>query len=79
MDTRQYKSSDPNGLARDPALLKEMEDYIKTHQPPKAKRQSGELDSPLPGHLHRHYITTPVPVGTGNPGLLSVIELGRDL
>ena len=35
MDLRQYKSSDLYGRPRDPALLKEMEDYIKTHQPPK--------------------------------------------
>jgi regulator of RNase E activity RraA len=35
MDLRQYKSSDLYGRPKDPALLKEMEDYIKTHQPPK--------------------------------------------
>jgi len=35
MDLRQYKSSDLYGRPRDPALLKEMEEYIKTHQPPK--------------------------------------------
>jgi regulator of RNase E activity RraA len=35
MDLRQYKSSDLYGRPRDPALLKEMEDYIKTHQPSK--------------------------------------------
>jgi 4-hydroxy-4-methyl-2-oxoglutarate aldolase len=35
MDQRQYKSSDLYGRPRDPALLKEMEEYIKTHQPPK--------------------------------------------
>src|SRR5437763_15539551 len=35
MDTRQYKSSDLYGQPRDPALRKEMEDYIKAHQPPK--------------------------------------------
>ena len=35
MDLRQYKSSDLYGRPRDPALLKEMEDYIKAHQPPK--------------------------------------------
>ncbi len=35
MDTRQYKSSDLYGRPKDPALLKEMEDYIKAHQPPK--------------------------------------------
>jgi 4-hydroxy-4-methyl-2-oxoglutarate aldolase len=37
MDLRQYKSSDLYGRPRDPALLKEMEEYIKTHQPPKEK------------------------------------------
>jgi 4-hydroxy-4-methyl-2-oxoglutarate aldolase len=35
MDTRQYKSSDLYGTPRDPALRKEMDDYIKAHQPPK--------------------------------------------
>src|SRR5258707_5766667 len=35
MDLRQYKSSDLYGRPKDPALLKEMEDYIKTHQSPK--------------------------------------------
>jgi regulator of RNase E activity RraA len=35
MDLRKYKSSDLYGRPRDPALLKEMEEYIKTHQPPK--------------------------------------------
>jgi 4-hydroxy-4-methyl-2-oxoglutarate aldolase len=34
MDTRQYKSSDLYGTPRDPALRKEMEDYIKAHQLP---------------------------------------------
>jgi regulator of RNase E activity RraA len=33
MDTRQYKSSDLYGQPRDPALRKEMEDYIKAHPP----------------------------------------------
>jgi 4-hydroxy-4-methyl-2-oxoglutarate aldolase len=37
MDLRQYKSSDLYGRPRDPALLKEMEEYIKTHQPPKTE------------------------------------------
>ena len=32
MDTRQYKSSDLYGQPRDPALRKEMEDYIKARQ-----------------------------------------------
>ena len=32
MDLRQYKSSDLYGRPRDPALLKEMEEYIRTHQ-----------------------------------------------
>ena len=31
MDTRQYKSSDLYGTPRDPALRKEMDDYIKSH------------------------------------------------
>ena len=35
MDLREYKSSDLYGRPKDPALLKEMEEYIKTHQPPK--------------------------------------------
>src|SRR5580693_6046116 len=35
MDTRKYKSSDLYGSPRDPALRKEMDDYIKAHQPPK--------------------------------------------
>lgn len=35
MDTRKYKSSELYGTPRDPALRKEMEDYIKAHQPPK--------------------------------------------
>ena len=35
MDTRQYKSSDLYGTPRDPALRKEMEDYIKAHPPAK--------------------------------------------
>ena len=35
MDTRQYKSSDLYGTPRDPALRKEMDDYIKAHQPSK--------------------------------------------
>lgn len=35
MDTRQYKSSDLYGTPRDPALRKEMEDYVKAHQPSK--------------------------------------------
>jgi regulator of RNase E activity RraA len=34
MDLRRYKSSELYGRPRDPALLKEMEEYIKTHQPP---------------------------------------------
>src|SRR5215469_8100986 len=33
MDTRQYKSSDLYGQPRDPALRKELEDYIKAHPP----------------------------------------------
>ena len=37
MDLRQHKSSDLYGRPRDPALLQEMEDYIKAHQPPKEK------------------------------------------
>jgi regulator of RNase E activity RraA len=32
MDLRKYKSSELYGRPNDPALLKEMEDYIKTHQ-----------------------------------------------
>ena len=32
MDTRQYKSSELYGTPRDPALRKEMDDYIKAHQ-----------------------------------------------
>jgi hypothetical protein len=32
MDLRKYKSSELYGPPNDPALLKEMEDYIKTHQ-----------------------------------------------
>jgi 4-hydroxy-4-methyl-2-oxoglutarate aldolase len=35
MDTRKYKSSELYGSPRDPALRKEMDDYIKAHQPPK--------------------------------------------
>jgi len=35
MDLREYKSSDLYGRPKDPALIKEMEEYIKTHQPPK--------------------------------------------
>lgn len=35
MDTRQYKSSDLYGTPRDPALRKEMDDYIKAHSTPK--------------------------------------------
>ena len=35
MDLRQYKSSDLYGTPRDPALRKELDDYIKAHQPPK--------------------------------------------
>ena len=35
MDTRKYKSSDLYGTPRDPELRKEMDEYIKTHQPPK--------------------------------------------
>jgi 4-hydroxy-4-methyl-2-oxoglutarate aldolase len=35
MDTHQYKSSDLYGTPRDPALRKEMDDYIKAHQGPK--------------------------------------------
>jgi len=37
MDLRQYKSSELYGRPKDPALLKEMEDYIKAHQPVKPK------------------------------------------
>jgi len=33
MDTRQYKSSDLYGTPKDPALRKELEDYIKAHPP----------------------------------------------
>src|SRR2546423_14528725 len=36
MDLRQYKSSELYGV-RDPALLKEMEEYVKTHRPPQKK------------------------------------------
>jgi 4-hydroxy-4-methyl-2-oxoglutarate aldolase len=32
MDLRQYKSTDLYGTPKDPALKKEMEDYIKAHQ-----------------------------------------------
>src|SRR6476620_597126 len=32
MDLRRYKSSELYGRPQDPALLKEMEEYIKTHQ-----------------------------------------------
>ena len=32
MDTRQYKSSDLYGTPRDPALRKEMDDYIQAQQ-----------------------------------------------
>jgi len=35
MDLRKYKSSELYGRPSDPALLKEMEEYIKTHQPSK--------------------------------------------
>src|SRR5258708_4631377 len=35
MDERKYKSSDLYGVT-DPVLRKEMEDYIKAHQPPAA-------------------------------------------
>jgi regulator of RNase E activity RraA len=35
MDLRQYKSSELYATPKDPALRKEMEDYIKAHQPPK--------------------------------------------
>lgn len=35
MDTRKYKSSDLYGTPRDPELRKEMDEYIKAHQPPK--------------------------------------------
>jgi regulator of RNase E activity RraA len=35
MDLRRYKSSELYGRPQDPALLKEMEEYIKTHQGPK--------------------------------------------
>jgi regulator of RNase E activity RraA len=35
MDLRKYKSSELYGRPSDPALRKEMEDYIKAHQPPK--------------------------------------------
>ena len=34
MDLRKYKSSELYGRPSDPALRKEMEDYIKAHQPP---------------------------------------------
>jgi len=36
MDQRQYKSTELYGV-RDPALLKEMEEYVKTHRPPQKK------------------------------------------
>ncbi len=35
MDLRKYKSSELYGTPSDPALRKEMDDYIKTHTPPK--------------------------------------------
>jgi 4-hydroxy-4-methyl-2-oxoglutarate aldolase len=35
MDLRKYKSSELYGTPSDPALRKEMDDYIKAHQPPK--------------------------------------------
>lgn len=34
MGLRQYKSTDLYGTPKDPALKKEMEDYIKAHQKP---------------------------------------------
>src|SRR3954471_18893031 len=37
MDLRKYKSSELYGRPSDPALQKELEEYIKTHQPPKQK------------------------------------------
>jgi 4-hydroxy-4-methyl-2-oxoglutarate aldolase len=35
MDLRKYKSSELYGRPSDPALQKELDEYIKTHQPPK--------------------------------------------
>jgi 4-hydroxy-4-methyl-2-oxoglutarate aldolase len=35
MDLRKYKSSELYGRPTDPALQKELDEYIKTHQPPK--------------------------------------------
>jgi len=35
MDLRQYKSGELYGRPKDPALIKELDEYIKTHQPPK--------------------------------------------
>jgi regulator of RNase E activity RraA len=35
MDLRKYKSSELYGRPSDPALAKELEEYIKTHQPEK--------------------------------------------
>ena len=35
MDLGKYKSSELYGRPRDPALAKELEEYIKTHQPKK--------------------------------------------
>ena len=35
MDLRKYKSSELYGRPSDPALQKELQDYIKAHQPPK--------------------------------------------
>jgi len=32
MDLRKYKSSDLYGRPTDPALAKELDDYIKTHK-----------------------------------------------
>ena len=39
MDLRKYKSSELYGRPSDPALQKELEEYIKTHQPPKEPPQ----------------------------------------
>jgi hypothetical protein len=35
MDLRKYKSTELYGRPSDPALQKEIKEYIRTHQPPK--------------------------------------------
>ena len=37
MDTRKYKSSELYGRPSDPALQRELEEYIKSKQPPQKK------------------------------------------